>query len=518
MSLVCEPSMTSVSSIPNHQIYNLIERVRSELHAVVSNSENVQQAPSSESQTSSVTRSRNVIKTVLSCLAEAVPKWERDMKTLSARLDDVTDSDLDQFYQSQSAADSLESSGDLARLRETFQGLWRARNDEQQRSWPIHEDETVICSQLTSLLQMVSGTVHPVVIRRVIYGSGSSAFDNIHMLTTYFQMEPRRRLRMLMMRIFTVLMIQFPLLVRDYFLVTGSFLASVLTLELTQYAQSDAERWIQASLVFTALFSTGHRPPVSIYEHINEQFCLKQLDMIEGVRAITYDTSVDPNELEFERVEFSIPIEYAIAPLLAFNLHFDCPALAFSGGGSGGGSAGQQPVYESSGSGGNLVLRALRRRRVAAKLTENLISYLNWEEDVTRTCLASEFTARKRDSRTTSTDDSSSMKSNACDESDERAAPQRANAVLKLLIEMLSDPDIARLFYFNDVRVIVDIIIRQLDSLSPGDEVRRTFFSLFYHLYTNCFFVGFLFRNEPLTWFFFKSCCSTLATTRSRTS
>ena len=49
----------------------------------------------------------------------------------------------------------------------------------------------------------------------------------------------------------------------------------------------------------------------------------------------------------------------------------------------------------------------------------------------------------------------------------------RSNAVHKLLIEILDEQETAKLFYLNDVRVIVDIVITHLNNLSADDQVRH---------------------------------------------
>ncbi|CAG2101941.1 unnamed protein product, partial [Medioppia subpectinata] len=124
------------------------------------------------------------------------------------------------------------------------------------------------------------------------------------------------------------------------------------------------------------------------------------------------------------RIESQISAENSIAPLLAFNLHFDDSA-------------------------DNLILKALSKRRNASQLTENLISYLNWEEDITHVCSGSRQQA------------------------DRQSSEAKPNSALKLLIEMFGNAITSKLFYYNDVRVIIDIIIRQLNNLPIGDKKRR---------------------------------------------
>lgn len=50
----------------------------------------------------------------------------------------------------------------------------------------------------------------------------------------------------------------------------------------------------------------------------------------------------------------------------------------------------------------------------------------------------------------------------------ERTVP---NSVLKMFIDLFSSPQTAELFYTNDNKVLIDILVRQLSDLSPGDSV-----------------------------------------------
>ena len=49
--------------------------------------------------------------------------------------------------------------------------------------------------------------------------------------------------------------------------------------------------------------------------------------------------------------------------------------------------------------------------------------------------------------------------------------PAPAHSVVKLMVDLFSEPAISRLFYTNDVKVLVDIVTRSLADLSPGDPV-----------------------------------------------
>jgi hypothetical protein len=49
--------------------------------------------------------------------------------------------------------------------------------------------------------------------------------------------------------------------------------------------------------------------------------------------------------------------------------------------------------------------------------------------------------------------------------------PAPPHSVLKLFVDLFSASQTAALFYTNDTKVLIDIIVRQLADLSPGDNV-----------------------------------------------
>lgn len=329
------------------------------------------------------------VKAVIECISDRIPEWKVDCSKI-----------IDKLSKNMDNPNPTIQSSDLINLKSVFRKLWYCKNDEQQRSWPVHRDEDIIKGYLEDLLQIISNA-NPAFIRDEICGHN---YERIHMLVTYFQMETRRSLRMKLYSIFICLISLFEDIICDYFLT--SVLPAELAAEMRHYV-NDSERWSSAALLFTAIFSTGHKPPINIYSHINEKFISEQLDLIEGI-----DSSGN-------RIETEISAENSIAPILAFNLHFDS-------------------------SSDNLVLQALTHRRNASQLTENLVSYLNWEEDITNVCSGD---------RTSKTIES------------------KPNSALKLLIEMFDNSQVSKLFYYNDVRVVIDIIIRQLNNLPVGDKV-----------------------------------------------
>jgi len=347
------------------------------------------------------------VKTVIECLSERIPEWSSSCESIIQSLCSVND-----------CPNTNVQSSDLIKLKSVFKKLWWCKNDEQQRSWPVHQDEHIITSYLEELLQILSNA-NPIVIKDAIFKDN---YENVHMLVTYFQMETRRSLRMKLYSIFLCLISLFENIISDYLLI--SVLPAELAAEMLTYV-TDEERWCSAALLFTAVFSTGHKPPINIYEHINEKFIVDQLDLIERI---------DSNG---HRIETNISPESSIAPILAFNLHFND-------------------------SNNNIVLNALKKRRNASQLTENLVSYLNWEEDITKVC--------------------GSIKDTNYDTSSSNTVP---NSALKLLIEMFGNTEVAKLFYYNDVRVVIDILIRQLNNLSAGDYTRSSYLTLLRYVIAN---------------------------------
>lgn len=51
--------------------------------------------------------------------------------------------------------------------------------------------------------------------------------------------------------------------------------------------------------------------------------------------------------------------------------------------------------------------------------------------------------------------------------------PSPPHSVLKLFIDLFSNDVTAGLFYTNDVFVLIDIILRQLYDMFPGDKVLK---------------------------------------------
>ncbi|XP_076168518.1 NCK-interacting protein with SH3 domain [Ptiloglossa arizonensis] len=88
----------------------------------------------------------------------------------------------------------------------------------------------------------------------------------------------------------------------------------------------------------------------------------------------------------------------------------------------------------------NIVLNALKERTVAKIFTEKILFLFNREEDPVRIF---------------------------------DHEPPPPHSVLKLFIDLFNNDVTASLFYTNDVKVLIDIILRQLYDMFPGDKRRQ---------------------------------------------
>ncbi|XP_072943937.1 NCK-interacting protein with SH3 domain [Epargyreus clarus] len=144
----------------------------------------------------------------------------------------------------------------------------------------------------------------------------------------------------------------------------------------------------------------------------------------------------DPPETD---VDEQIP-DLFLTLLLAYNLQFDSPF-------------------------DNLLLNALETRDNAKTFCEKVLLLLNREEDPVHIF-------------------------------DHEPAP--AHSVLKLVIDLFSRKKTAEHFYTNDVKVAIDIIVRQLADLSPGDTRRHQYLRILQGTIRNTDYGAHLHRRDDL--------------------
>ncbi|KAJ8933363.1 hypothetical protein NQ314_014078 [Rhamnusium bicolor] len=262
----------------------------------------------------------------------------------------------------------IDQTHDASRLKIIFNELTSCKEDSQQRSWMLHEDEIVIKEYITELISILSNA-DASISRHVI------SSDQYHVITTliqYYQMEIRWSIRQLLLQAFGVLCSLDKTVI-------NIMLNSVLPGELARY------------MVY--------------HKFIGKHFLAFVLDNIE------YPPDTDLDE--------QIP-DLFLNLIISYNLQF---------------------TEEKE----NPVLAALEDRDVAKTFTEKILLLINREEDPVRIF-------------------------------DHEPAPP--HSLLKLFNDLFSRRSTAELFYTNDVKVLIDIIVRNISDLSPGDMRRQQYLEL----------------------------------------
>ncbi|XP_023223011.1 NCK-interacting protein with SH3 domain-like [Centruroides sculpturatus] len=352
-------------------------------------------------------KSQVAVATVLSCFKKELPLlspiWLQMEENLSKCQEDKS---------------SLIHGEDRKKLEEIFRQLWYCRNDEQQRSWPVHEDEAIIKGLLEELYRILLDADPRITCEAIQVND----YEALHLLVTYYQMEPRRTLRIAMLQIFIGLC-ELDQNVID------QLLSSILPMELARDMQSindDLKRLQYSAYLLTLLFCTGQQPSNCVYDYINEKFLEFLLDMIE---------ESDKGDEEKEAVG-----DQCLAVLLAFNQHHK--------------TANENPV-----------LSFIESRRDAKILTEKLMLLINREHDPTKLL-------------------------NYC--------VNTPNSVMKMLSDLFSNSKTVQLFYLNDTKVLIDIIVRQLTDLPPGDNRRYCYLNLVSNIIKNSSYDEHLHQREGL--------------------
>jgi hypothetical protein len=189
---------------------------------------------------------------------------------------------------------------DAQRLRNLFSELSDAKNDSEQRSWMLHEDEADITNYLTELIRILVDA-DPKICR---YEMSCDAYNSVNNLVLYYQMESRWNIRKLLLKAFKAMCL---LDVTCVDLLIGS----VLPLELVQDMitnPENLEKLSELSVMLIMLFSAGHKMPIGHFDIMKHDFVHFMLNLIE-------------NPLEDDQTEFLSDV--MINLLLAFNLQFD---------------------------------------------------------------------------------------------------------------------------------------------------------------------------------------------------
>lgn len=289
---------------------------------------------------------------------------------------------------------------DEQRLEVIFSDLARHRDDSQQRSWALHEDHALIACYLEELLKILTDA-DPEVCKRMCKANHS---ENVMSLVSYYQMEHRVSLRLLLLKVFGAMCSLDAALI-------STFLNSILPMELARDLQTDTQehqKMCYTALVLTMIFSMGEQVPYHHYEHLSADFVQFLLGVVED------GLPSDPTE--------QLP-DIFLNLLLSFNLHHTAPSS-------------------------NVIMQELKKKNVKI-LSEKVLLLLNRGDDPV--CMF-------------------------------KHTPPAPHSVLKFLQDVFASTETADIFYSTDMMVMIDIAVRQISDLSPGDKLRMEYLSLMHSI------------------------------------
>ncbi|XP_004368559.1 NCK-interacting protein with SH3 domain [Trichechus manatus latirostris] len=286
---------------------------------------------------------------------------------------------------------------DQQRLEVIFADLARRKDDAQQRSWALYEDEGVIRCYLEELLHILTDA-DPEVCKKMCK---RNEFESVLALVSYYQMEHRVSLRLLLLKCFGAMCSLDAAII-------ATLVSSVLPVELARDMQTDTQdhqKLCYSALILTMVFSMGEAVPYAHYEHLGTPFAQFLLSIIED--GLPSDTTEQLPDL-------------CVNLLLAVNLHLRAPDQ-------------------------NVIMAALSKHANVKVFSEKLLLLLNRGDDPVRI-----FTHE----------------------------PQPPHSVLKFLQDVFASPATATIFYHTDMMVLIDITVRHIADLSPGDKLRMEHLSL----------------------------------------
>uniref|UniRef100_A0A914UT40 SPIN90/Ldb17 leucine-rich domain-containing protein n=1 Tax=Plectus sambesii TaxID=2011161 RepID=A0A914UT40_9BILA len=316
----------------------------------------------------------------------AYSKCRSSVISLVAMLkDDLNIAQLQPVFDYLNQEDLLDVDGcvDAQRLSSCLKAINGFKEDSQQRSWSLYEDEQTIVDRLNELSSLVRFSDSRVPIHVFADNDYRSSFD----LVEFYQMETRLTVKLALVDALLVLC-RIDRKFVDIQLQTG-----LAVYVVGDIAANESELGSKCVQLLTLLFCTGHAPPIGHYDALNDGFVQRILEAIN-------DASTSEKFAEL-----------CMNFLLSFNLHF----------------------IENNES---LVIKALLQSNVTSAFIQRFLLLANREEDPVWP-FAGE--------------------------------PPYASSVLKMLRDLLATAQLGdRLFYSNDVSVLVNILLRELADCSPG--------------------------------------------------
>ncbi|XP_076985498.1 NCK-interacting protein with SH3 domain isoform X2 [Tamandua tetradactyla] len=286
---------------------------------------------------------------------------------------------------------------DEQRLEVIFADLARRKDDAQQRSWALYEDEGVIRCYLEELLHILTDA-DPEVCKKMCKRNG---FESVLALVAYYQMEHRVSLRLMLLKCFGAMCTLDAAII-------STLVLSVLPVELARDMQTDTQdhqKLCYSALILTMVFSMGEAVPYAHYEHLGTPFAQFLLNIVED--GLPLDTTEQLPDL-------------CVNLLLALNLHLPAPDQ-------------------------NVIMAALSKHANVKIFSEKLLLLLNRGDDPVRIF---------------------------------RHEPQPPHSILKFLQDVFASPATAAIFYHTDMMALIDITVRHIADLSPGDKLRMEYLSL----------------------------------------
>ncbi|XP_055238373.1 NCK-interacting protein with SH3 domain isoform X6 [Gorilla gorilla gorilla] len=187
---------------------------------------------------------------------------------------------------------------DQQRLEVIFADLARRKDDAQQRSWALYEDEGVIRCYLEELLHILTDA-DPEVCKKMCK---RNEFESVLALVAYYQMEHRASLRLLLLKCFGAMCSLDAAII-------STLVSSVLPVELARDMQTDTQdhqKLCYSALILAMVFSMGEAVPYAHYEHLGTPFAQFLLNIVED--GLPLDTTEQLPDL-------------CVNLLLALNLH-----------------------------------------------------------------------------------------------------------------------------------------------------------------------------------------------------
>ncbi|XP_042521896.1 NCK-interacting protein with SH3 domain [Dipodomys spectabilis] len=288
---------------------------------------------------------------------------------------------------------------DQQRLEVIFADLARRKDDAQQRSWALYEDEGVIRCYLEELLHILTDA-DPEVCKKMCK---KNEFESVLALVAYYQMEHRTSLRLLLLKCFGAMCSLDAAII-------STLVSSVLPVELARDMQTDTQdhqKLCYSALILAMVFSMGEPVPYAHYEHLGTPFAQFLLSIVED--GLPLDTTEQLPDL-------------CVNLLLALNLHLPAPDQ-------------------------NVIMAALSTHSNVKIFSEKLLLLVNRGDDPVRIF---------------------------------KHEPQPPHSVLKFLQDVFSSTSTATIFYHTDMMALIEITVRHIADLSPGDKLRMEYLSLMY--------------------------------------